>query len=151
MATGDILSCVIRADGWSADVTIEGFTTGATYDFGSLDDTVPTLPSPTFTMAVVSEGYSSSGVLGTITRTIYGTHAVRKPYPDQATTDETAAGGNMTVRVALSECVYDDDKNGGAGTSGTNPTVTISAAWATNTGGSSETSAAAAALACTNN
>lgn len=36
MATGDILSCVVRAYGWSVDVTIEGFTTGATYDFGSL-------------------------------------------------------------------------------------------------------------------
>lgn len=151
MAIGDITSCVVRADGWSADVTIEGFTTGATYDFGSLDDPVPTLTSPTFTITVVSEGYSSSGVLGTITRTVYGTHAVRKPYPDQATTDETTGGGNMTVRVALSDCVYDDDKNGGAGTSGTNPVVTIAAGWATNTGGSSETSAATTTLTCTNN
>lgn len=151
MATGDILSAVVRADGWSMDVTIEGFTTGATYDFGSLDDTPATVAAPMFSVAVVSEGYSAAGVLGTINRTVYGTHVVRKPYPNQASKDETVSGSDLVVRVALSESIYNDDKNGGAGTSGTNPAVTISAAWATNTGGAAQTTAAATALACTNN
>lgn len=151
MATGDILSCAVRADGWSVDVTIEGFTTGASYDFGSLDDSPATTVAPTFSVAVVSEGYSAAGVLGTVARTVYGTHVVRKPYPNQASKDETVSGSDLVVRVALSESIYNDDKNGGAGTSGTDPTVTISAGWATNTGGAAQTSAAATALACTNN
>jgi hypothetical protein len=151
MAAGDILSAVVRADGWSMDVTIEGFAVGATYDFGSLDDTPATVTAPMFSVAVVSEGYSATGVLGTVNRTIYGTHVVRKAYPNQASKDETVSGSDLVVRVALSESVYNDDKNGGAGTSGTNPAVTISATWATNTGGGAQTSAAATALACTNN
>lgn len=151
MATGDILSAVVRADGWSMDVTIEGFAVGATYDFGSLGASPATVATPKFSVAVVSEGYSAAGVLGTIARTVYGTHVVRKPYPNQASKDETVSGSDIVVRVALSESIYNDDKNGGAGTSGTNPAVTISAAWATNTGGAAQTSAAATALACTNN
>lgn len=149
MATGDILSCTIRADGWSADVVVEGFTTGATYDFGSLGALPATVATPKFTLSVVSEGYTN-GVLGTINRTIYGTEVIRKPTPDQASLDETG-GGNLTVRVGLSDPVYNDDKNGGAGTSGTNPTVTISAGWCVNSGGGAQSSAAASALACTNN
>lgn len=151
MATGDILSAVVRADGWSMDVTIEGFTTGATYDFGSLDDSPATVTAPMFSVAVVSEGYNAAGVLGTVARTVYGTHVVRKAYPNQASKDETVSGSDIVVRVALSESIYNDDKNGGAGTSGTNPAVTIAAGWATNTGGAAQTSAAATALACTNN
>lgn len=153
MATGDITSVAIRSDGWSADVTIEGFTSGATYDFGTLDDSPATVDSPTFTMTVVSEGYNSSGVLGTVTRTVYGTHVVRKAYPNNASLDEdtSTTPGSLIVRVALSDSVYNDDKNGGAGTSGTNPTVTISAGWCVNTGGASQSSVAATNLACTNN
>lgn len=224
MATGDILSCVFRADGLSADVVIDGFVVGATYDFGSLGNTPPTTTSPKFTATVVSEGYSASGVLGTITRTLHGSRVARVPataatitgtyvsgtFVDgelvtQAVTgataivlgagqsagtrlrvrtvtgtpnnvnvwsgatasftatqtpvtlaantpDELGAGtSSLKVRVAFTEDIYADDKNGGAGTSGTNPTVTISAAWATNTGGASQTSAAATNLACTNN
>lgn len=151
MATGDILSAVVRADGWSMDVTIEGFAVGATYDFGSLDDTPATVAAPKFSVAVVSEGYNAAGVLGTINRTVYGTHVVRKPYPNQASKDETVSGSDIVVRVALSESIYNDDKNGGAGTSGTDPAVTIAAGWATNTGGGAQTSAAATALVCTNN
>lgn len=151
MATGDILSCTIRDDGWSADVVIEGFVDGAAYNFGTLDDAEPTTATPKVTFTVVSEGYNASGVLGTITRTVYGTHVVRKAYPNHATLDETEGGGNLSVRIALSEFIYDDDNTGG-GKSGTAPTVTIAAGWCTNSGsgGGSETSAAATNLTVTN-
>lgn len=33
-ATGDILSVAVQSDGWTADITIEGKTTGGTYDMG---------------------------------------------------------------------------------------------------------------------
>lgn len=146
MATGDILSITIRSDGWSCDVVIEGFSTGATYDFG-LGAKNADLGASKFIMTVVSEGYSSSGSLGTTARKVYGTAVVRKPYPDQATLDETASGGNLTVRVALSDFVYDDDKNGGAGTSGTDPSAKIAAGWCTSGGTPNN---AASGLTCTN-
>lgn len=125
MATGDITSVVVRSDGWSLDVTIEGFTTGASYDYGTPPG------SAKFTCTVTSEGYDATGSLGTTSRTIYGTKTVRKPYPDEADLDETVSGSDIVVRVALSECIYNDD---------TLDRVQISAAWATNDGGSSETS-----------
>lgn len=150
MAAGDILSCTIRADGWSADVVIAGFVDGGAYNWGTLDDDPPTTTTPKFTLTVVSEGYNSAGTLGTVTRTIYGTEAVR--IAGTSGLDEVEGGGNLTIRVALSEFVYNDDKNGGAGTSGTDPTVTIGAGWYTDngTGGSSAPSNAATALTCTN-
>ena len=94
MATGDILSAVVRPDGWSMDVTIAGFTTGATYNFGSLGSSPATTGSPMFTATVVSKGYNSSGTLGTTTRTLYGTHVVRVP-----ATTATIAGAFTTGKI----------------------------------------------------
>lgn len=127
MATGDILSVTARADGWSADVKIEGFTTGATYNFGTPGAT----GTSKFYINVTSEGYDATGSLGTIARVVYGTKAVRKPYPDHATIDETVDGSDIIVRVALSESIYNDDTISG---------VVVAAAWATNTGGGAQTS-----------
>jgi len=222
MAAGDITSVAIRADGCTADVKIAGLATGGTYDWGTFDDTPPTSGTPKVTFTVVSEGYTSAGVLSTVTRTVYGTKVVEfapttskiagsftagtftdgevvtqattsaKAYvvnaqsagaflyvstatttPAANTTDiwtggtsgatftptatpsaitdgtnnEMYDGTNLIVRIALSEYIYADDKNGGAGTSGTNPTVTIAAAWLTSGGTPNNV---ATALACTN-
>lgn len=150
MATGDILSCTIRADGWSADVVIEGFAPGATYDFGSLDDSPATTAAPKFSIAVTSEGFLN-GAATPISRTVYGTAVAPKiVVPDTGAKDETDVAGNLSVRIALSEPIHDDDKNGGAGTSGTDPVATIAAGWCVNTAGGAQSSAAAAALTCTN-
>lgn len=153
--TGDILSVTVRADGWSADVVVEGFTTGATYDFG-LGTNNANLAGARVVFTVVSEGYNSAGTLGTVTRTVYGTSVVRKAFPTEAsgstgagsTKDETG-GGNLTVRIALSDPIYIDD-NTGAGKSGTAPTVSISAGWSVNTGGGSQSSNAVTGLTVTN-
>lgn len=134
MATGDIKSVSVNTDGWSVQVVVEGWATRAgsiTYDFGSFDDTPATITDPKMTFTVVSQGYSATGVLGTITRTVYGTHVVRKAYPDQASKDEVDSGADITIRVALSESIYDDDKVAG---SGTDPVVTVAAGWATYSG-----------------
>lgn len=144
MATGDILSCEVLATGWQAKVVVEGLSTGGTYDFGDIDTDVA---NATFAMTVVSEGYSTAGVLGTKTRTVYGTRVVQKAYPNHATAEETASVGNVELTIALSDYVYDDDKNGGAGTSGTDPTVTIGAGWYTQGGTPTN---AATALSVTN-
>lgn len=152
MATGDITAVSVNTDGWSVDVTIEGWSAKVNtvtfanwtnrYTIGDVDN-----DSGNMTFTVVSEGYSG-GVLGTITRTIYGTKVVRKAYPNDSDIDEAASASDMVVRVALSERIYNDDKNGGAGTSGTDPTVTFAAGWATDGGDSTN---AVTDLAVTNN
>lgn len=153
-ATGDITGVEISPSGAEpfgacADITIDGFTTGKVVDFGSgygnqldYDD----LGSAKIVFTVVSEGYDSTGTLGTVTRTVYATSVVRKPYPNEADDQEPSA---TVIRVALSDFIYLDD-NTGAGKSGTAPTVTIAAGAIRNDGGSLETSAAATALTCTN-
>src|ERR1044072_282652 len=129
MAVGDILSCVVGADGWDVVVTFQGLTTGLTYNFG-LDTSVgPTASTPY--IDIVSEGYNSSGVLGTVTRRAYFTNKVRLAYPNQAQDDESVSGGTLVVRIALSTFIYDDDKAGGAGTSGTDPKLTCPAGFVT--------------------
>jgi hypothetical protein len=62
------------------------------------------------TITVVSEGYNSSGVLGTISRTVR----------------IISATGTTTITCELSDPIYDDD-NTGAGKSGTAPTVVLDA------------------------
>jgi hypothetical protein len=136
MAIGDITSVTIRDDGWSADVVVSQWTDVAgsyTYDFGSLGNTPANITSPKIVFTVVSLGYDSAGNATTKVRTVYGTKWVRKAHPNNAQKDETV-GANLSVRIALSESIYAKDKIGG-GNSGTAPTVTISAAWATSSVG----------------
>jgi len=135
MAAGDILSVVIGADGWYADVTIEGVTAGGAYSFGLGANSDPASGAPKVTFTVVSLGFDTTGAPTTVTRTVYGTKQARKPYPNDATNQETANTGppaSTTVRVALSDYIYAKDTTG-AGNSGTAPTVTIGAGFYTGT------------------
>lgn len=129
MATGDIIACEVDSTGSFAYITVEGWSALAgtiTYDYGDV-----TNGAGNVAFTVVSEGYDGAGTLGTVTRTLYAYDTVRKAKPNDASLDEVASGSDLVIRVALSRDVYDDDKNGGAGTSGTNPTVTVAAGWAT--------------------
>ena len=159
---GDILSATIPDkttlarvdDGWILEVEIDGFATGMAVDFGSgygVDLQDADVASASITVSVVSEGYNASGVLGTVNRTLIARKVIRKVYPNQAQEEQATTAGGARIYLALDDYVYDDDKNGGTGTSGTDPTVTIAAAAFRNDGGSSETSASATALAVTNN
>lgn len=151
---GDILSVVVNADGWSLTVTIDEFTTGATYDYGFGTNNAPTASTPF--IIVTSEGYDATGALGTIERTVYLTETVRKPFnittnplPSNIPDETVVATTDITVKVSLSESIYADDQDGGAGTSGTDPVITIPAGWATDTGDASATSNAYTAQAIT--
>ncbi|MGB0467748.1 MAG: hypothetical protein ACPGF7_09510 [Pontibacterium sp.] len=137
MAT--ITALNISTDGWSAYATIAGWAGeqgNITYDFSD------------FSLLVTSEGYNAAGVLGTVQRTVTGTKTVRQPHPNELLLDEVDSGSDIVVRIALSDRVYDDDKNGGVGTSGSDPVATIGAGWATITAGSTD---AVAGLTVTNN
>jgi hypothetical protein len=110
--------------GACADITVQGFISGKTIDFGSGHGSqlsYTNIANATIVFTVVSEGYDSSGNLGTITRTVYGTSIVRQPYPSHASNQDVTT----TIRIALSDFIYNDDKNGGAGTSGVDPIVAI--------------------------
>jgi hypothetical protein len=131
MAAGDIINAEIIASGWQLEVTIEGWGARA----GTITYAYDADGTPLLSLAVTSEGYNGSGVLGTVARTVLGTTTNRQPYPNEALLQEVVSGPDLIVRIALSEFVYNDDRNGGAGTSGVDPVLTISAGWATSSVG----------------
>ncbi|WP_231741086.1 hypothetical protein [Thalassoglobus neptunius] len=148
-ATGDV-SIAIPAtgpsgspSGYFALIEVEGFTTGASYDLdgaGGGSTSVQDFSTAAIVFTVTSEGYSGSGTLGTVSRTVYGTIITRDSYPDDANLDETDTGSALRFYVALSEPIFDDDT----------ATVTMTASTVTNTGGGSETSNALTDAAVTN-
>ncbi|MDP2593128.1 MAG: peptidoglycan-binding protein [bacterium] len=156
-ATGDITAVRITphsgiTDGWMAEIDIEGFVTGGSANYGLEEDAdANTIDSDPANAKVIltgtSPGYNTSGVLGTISRTVYGTKTIRKPYPDNTSSDHSAmeeaeSGGTLTIKVALSEFIYDEDT----------VTISISNGWYTDSGagGTSGTSNAVTNLAVTN-
>lgn len=218
MATGDI-TVTINPDGWTANLSVAGFTSGATYGFGMATNNIPGASTPFST--AVSLGYDTTGVATTISRTVYLTKVVRFPFgtgfltglvgtgtfTDGETITQAVSGATgkivgaqasgtkliffvtsgtfnnvnlctggtssatftststfttyvdstpheivtavgVTVRVALSDYVFQKDNTGG-GNSGTSPTVTIPAAFVTNSGGASQTSNALSAAVVT--
>lgn len=108
-ATGDFVSAAVQTNGWTLELTFVGGT-GGTYDLG-LGTTNRLSGAEKVALAVTSEGYSSAGVLGTVSRTVYGTKQVRRPYPNQTQNEETVNGANVTVRIALSDFIHADDTN----------------------------------------
>lgn len=164
-ATGDITGVRIHPDGWYAEVDIEGFVVGGAVDYGLVNDGVASTSdhdarNAKVIFTVTSEGYNDQGQLGTITRTVYGTKTVRKPYPDSASInlathvpDEVVSGNTLTLKMALSDFIYNDDKAGGSGTSGTDVTVSIPSGWYTDSGsgGTGASSTALSNVTVTNN
>ena len=108
-STGTILAVTIGADGWWADIQIAGLDVGGSYNLGLGAGNDPDAGNPTLKLAVTSLGYDDAGAPTTTTRTIYATKAIRKPYPNQATNQETFSTPNVTVRVALSDYIYQAD------------------------------------------
>lgn len=118
MATGDILSVTIISEGDRADITIEGLGTGGTYSMGLGTDNKTSAATPKVALYVTSLGYDDTGTAITQGRWVYGTIQARKAYPDNAQNEESTSGGNVTVRVWLSDNIYSTDKSG-VGNSGT--------------------------------
>ncbi len=115
-ATGDILSVTVRPDGWTADVAIDGLNIGGQYANGHGANNVIS-GNEKMTLTVVSHGYNGT-TLTTKTRTVYGSWPMRKPYPNDTQNEETNVAGVTTVRLVLSDLIYDED-DAGAGNSGT--------------------------------
>ena len=123
--------------GWVAEIDVTSLATGGTYALGIGTNNSPAAANIVCT--VTSSAYDTSGNATTATRTIYGTHQLRKvynsgytpPYPN----DETTVSSTTTLRIALSDFVYSSDTltcnvaagiytNGTASNAASNVTVT---------------------------
>lgn len=114
MATGDILSAQIVAGdntSWYVEVTIEGLSTGGTYDFGYSSSLLTT--EAKFRVNATRETFDATGTATTVERVLYGL-LEKYQYWDgtegsNTTIDEEISGSNVIVRVALSDWVYSGD------------------------------------------
>ncbi len=136
MAAGDISTPpVILASGWEMEVVVDGLSTGGTYNYGLGANNDPATGTPTVVLTVVSMSYDDVGVPSLLTRNVYGVVTERKVYPNANVANESGSNP-VTIRVVLSDYVYDsDDSSGGTGgNSGVAPTISIAANWYTQGG-----------------
>jgi hypothetical protein len=99
--------------GWVLEADVTSLATGGTYALGMGTNNNPSTAKISCTST--SLGYDTSGNATTISRTIYGTHQLRRiynagytpPYPN----DETLVSSTLTLRIALSDFVYASDTN----------------------------------------
>lgn len=111
-AAGDIVSCLIRPDGWSIDLAFSGMNTNGTYAMGYATNYTGT---PKIVLTVYSPGFDDTGTSNWTSRIVYGTTNIAKPYPNNAATDETLSNeadytaGNVTNRIGLSEWIGPTD------------------------------------------
>lgn len=115
----------ILSNGWQLQITIPSAGTGGVYNLG-------TDAAPTVSVAVTSKSWTSSGVETTLNRTVYGKAVLRKPYPDQASKDETVSGSDIIIKVVLNDFIY-------AGETVSN--VAVSAGFRTDDGGGNSSTA----------
>ena len=124
-------------NGWVAEIDIAGLNASGTYSFGLGTNNDPT--NAKIVLTVTSLGFTATGATTTVQRTIYGTDWVRQPYPNATLADEATSTGIVTVRVSLSDFIYQKD---------TNITATIASGFYTQGGTPNN---AAASIAVTNN
>lgn len=112
MAAGDILSATVLANGWQLELVIDDFVDGGSYDLGvgpkgelGTDD----YPAQVKMLVQSANGYDANGDPAQLVRTIYATKEVRKAYPNQADIDEVESGGDLTIKLALSDYIYTGD------------------------------------------
>ena len=110
MALGDIVSVSVNPTAWQAVVTVSGMGTSGNYNLGLGNfNSVSSPNQPKIVLNLISSGYDENGFPTTLPRTIYGTKQVRLPYPNDAVIDEVVAGGNVTLKFALSDFIYQKD------------------------------------------
>lgn len=135
MATGDPIAAAILAEGWLIDVEFEGLAglvNDTTYQNQATKYAMGDIHNPAGNIgnAVLTShewGYTNK-VKVVKPQTILLTKVLRQAYPNTTVIEERVTNTtNMTVTFALSESVYEKAKNGGAGTTGTDPTIDIAA------------------------
>lgn len=112
-ATGDIVGAQIETNGYVLKLWIEGINTNGTYSFGFDTGThVNNIPrSPKAKIEGTTCGYNDSGAAINFPLTTPVTYRLRLPYPNEAIVDETIDGGNIILRLTLSDFWYNTDSN----------------------------------------
>lgn len=132
MATGDILSVVINADGCTATITIEGLAPGGTYDWGwGNGNALPETPAVKFRVPYYTYNDSGSGsVAGPLVRDVYGTN-VLEDFTTPANVQESVSGSDVVIVIGLSDtiCRHEDVAH-----TGQSIEVDIKAGWYTQGG-----------------
>lgn len=107
-AVGDLIGLEVETNGWVLRATISGLNTNGNFfnGFGTNNSITGTQK---LTLTVTSPGFSDSAASNTLTRTIYGTEALRAVFPMQNTNDIQPQGGDSVWRIALSEFVMSND------------------------------------------
>lgn len=85
----------MNGSGWVAIVVLPGVT-----------NTALTCDATQLTLTISDPGYTSLGVLTTIVRTIKGTVALRRSYPNGNNKLITTSGGNLTLYISLDDWIY---------------------------------------------
>lgn len=147
MAFGDV-SLTVNPDGWSGYLEVEGFSVGATYNFG-LGAGNADIANARLVLSIVSPGFNAT-IPTTWTRISYGKGTVRRPWPNNTTKDESLVEDRLRTRIAFSMPVFVKDK-AGEGNSGTDIVATVLAGLVINTGGGGQVNNPAASITVTNN
>lgn len=124
-SVGWIIAARIGSEGWYIDIDMASSRAAGAINLQKLADC----------LTVTSEGYTATAgtpgsvTLGTVTRTLTITEILRKSYTLQNEKQIEVTGDIVTLRCVLSDFVFDDDRDGGAGTSGTDPVLVVEPGW----------------------
>jgi hypothetical protein len=106
--TGDAVALAIRdatainfvdGNGWTADITFKGLTTGGTLN----------LAAGPLAISLDRLGYDGSGAVAHYAETINGAAALREPAPNQAQFTQLASGSDVVVTATLDRYVLASD------------------------------------------
>ncbi len=97
----------------SNNVPPQSLTTNGTYQWGFGPNNTLTPQTANVCMRLVSPGFAQTGpgVSNNYTRTLYGVHSLRQPYPNQGYHQESSNNAVVTVPVVLSDYVFSNDYN----------------------------------------
>jgi hypothetical protein len=109
-APGRIIGASIETNGWQMLVWIEGMATGGTFNLG-LESTNKRPENARVALTASTPGFTSSGTPIRHTISLLATKQVRLPYPNHSEPDMAIEGGNLKLRVALSQFIYQTDSN----------------------------------------
>lgn len=109
-ATGDLVSAVAEANGWTVTLGFTGLSTNKAFAFG-LGSNNSIGGSQKVTVTLTSMGFDDSGTATTLSRTLYGTHSVRFAYPNDSFANTTNISGVTYVKISLSDYIYQKDSN----------------------------------------
>lgn len=112
-AAGDIVGAMVETNGYILKLWISGLSTNGTYNFGltSTSDLLNVPRTPTAKISGTTCGYDDDGNAINYPIDTVVTYRLRQAYPNDSLVDETIDGGNVVLRLSLSDFWYNTDSN----------------------------------------